>query len=361
MGLISTEVEVAINNRVVKYYENLGYKIPKNKKGKEIVSKNTKIIVKVNDLPFGSHTSVNVKCDFCDKEEYKTIWKDYITSSNKNNGLVSCKQCHDKQLGEKRRNNYKNITGLKFGYLTSLYIDKDRIENIKNNNQYASTYWLCQCDCENENLISVSIGSLQSGMVKSCGCIQNHPYKENLTSKKFGKLTVISFEENKSIETCHNYYLCKCDCENPNLKSVRSAHLKSGEIRSCGCMVTNKMSDINGWVLGHYTSEDAKQRNSIEYKKWREEVFKRDNYICQCCEERGGKLNAHHLENFADNQELRLNIDNGITLCENCHSPNISGSFHNLYGTHNNTKEQYEEFIKIKELNKNKEMVIYVI
>jgi hypothetical protein len=98
-------------------------------------------------------------------------------------------------------------------------------------------------------------------------------------------------------------------------------------------------------------------RKSIEYKNWRLEVFKRDNYTCQCCgDNKGGNLAAHHYENFSSNEDLRLEVDNGITLCDLCHNPNKYGSFHNLYGTHNNTKEQLEEYIKRYKLGEFKDL-----
>ena len=60
-------------------------------------------------------------------------------------------------------------------------------------------------------------------------------------------------------------------------------------------------------------------RNSGDYSEWRTAVFERDDYTCQICGQHGGKLNAHHIERFADNPDKRLDIDNGITLCEKCH------------------------------------------
>jgi macrodomain Ter protein organizer (MatP/YcbG family) len=57
----------------------------------------------------------------------------------------------------------------------------------------------------------------------------------------------------------------------------------------------------------------------IEYKLWRNAVFERDQYICQKCEKKGCYLNAHHKKTFKDYPELRTCIDNGITLCLECH------------------------------------------
>ncbi|WP_025912049.1 HNH endonuclease [Priestia flexa] len=102
---------------------------------------------------------------------------------------------------------------------------------------------------------------------------------------------------------------------------------------------------------GGIGSENARLRDSLEYKNWRNKVFQRDSYTCRCCgNNKGGNLHAHHVENFSENVELRFVVDNGLTLCNDCHNPNVTGSFHNIYGTRNNTKQQLEEFIKTKQL-----------
>ena len=81
----------------------------------------------------------------------------------------------------------------------------------------------------------------------------------------------------------------------------------------------------------------------IGYSEWRRQVYERDRYTCQCCGEKGGNLVAHHILNYSEHEELRTNVGNGITLCKTCHK-----EFHNTYGYKNNTKEQVNEFIYIK-------------
>lgn len=88
---------------------------------------------------------------------------------------------------------------------------------------------------------------------------------------------------------------------------------------------------------------DTFKRVNNEYKKWRIEVYKRDNYTCKCCGQTKGGLNAHHLNGYDNFKSQRYDVNNGVTLCKDCHK-----EFHKIYGKGNNTKEQFEEFLKIK-------------
>lgn len=77
---------------------------------------------------------------------------------------------------------------------------------------------------------------------------------------------------------------------------------------------------------GGLTSINATIKNSLEYRLWRESVFKRDNWTCLWCGIRWHKglgksviLHADHIKPFCNYPELRFAIDNGRTLCIACH------------------------------------------
>jgi hypothetical protein len=70
---------------------------------------------------------------------------------------------------------------------------------------------------------------------------------------------------------------------------------------------------------GGITPINRSIRMSLEYKLWREAVFKRDEWTCVWCYKKGSELNADHIKPFAYYPELRFAIDNGRTLCVDCH------------------------------------------
>lgn len=70
---------------------------------------------------------------------------------------------------------------------------------------------------------------------------------------------------------------------------------------------------------GGITDENHRVRGSLQYTEWRRSIFERDDYTCQACGNRGGKLHADHIKPFAVYPELRFDVDNGRTLCVDCH------------------------------------------
>ena len=70
---------------------------------------------------------------------------------------------------------------------------------------------------------------------------------------------------------------------------------------------------------GGLTDKNMLLRKSFEAKEWRRQVFKRDDYTCQHCGIRGGKLDADHIKPWALYPDLRFELSNGRALCRPCH------------------------------------------
>jgi hypothetical protein len=58
---------------------------------------------------------------------------------------------------------------------------------------------------------------------------------------------------------------------------------------------------------------------SPAYRAFRDAVMQRDNWTCQDCGKRGGKLHAHHIIPWAEHPDGQYDPENGVALCVPCH------------------------------------------
>src|SRR3972149_930099 len=114
---------------------------------------------------------------------------------------------------------------------------------------------------------------------------------------------------------------------------TRECWLKHHKIELRKVKIKRKKGSEHWNWRGGKTSKNMKIRNSVEYKRWRKSV-----YTCKECGKRGERLNVDHVKPFAYFPELRLDMNNGRALCENCHKKTDSYLVHRskkkyLYGT----------------------------
>jgi len=102
MGLISEWVDVTLVPGNYKYWLEKGYVLPQKigVGGKQVYEFNTKINVKVCDLPSRSNAKVLVSCDYCSKE-YSMTYDRYTSLMSE--GIVKkccCKDCKKYKIAE---------------------------------------------------------------------------------------------------------------------------------------------------------------------------------------------------------------------------------------------------------------------
>lgn len=112
----------------------------------------------------------------------------------------------------------------------------------------------------------------------------------------------------------------------------RASAVKGYEYRIGKPIFATRGENHHAWK-GGVTDRHNNFRKSAPYKSWRKAVFERDNYTCQNCYARGGELQADHIKPFAYFPKLRTAIDNGRTLCLECHkqTPTFGGKAQRLY------------------------------
>ncbi|SCC62096.1 Uncharacterized protein BCZB5J_05094 [Bacillus cereus] len=110
------------------------------------------------------------------------------------------------------------------------------------------TYWICNCDC-GTNGKTVNAYSLKNGKTISCGCYNIEVGKkrlQDLTGKKFGRLLVLERDNSKK----KTYWICKCECG--SRVSVNAYELTHEMKLSCGCIRREKY-DLTGKIFGRLT------------------------------------------------------------------------------------------------------------
>ena len=162
------------------------------------------------------------------------------------------------------------------------------------NNKRGRAMWLCMCDC----------GTII--VVDGCSLLREHT------------------------TSCKCYYIDSRLGENNVAKrpEVQAKISKGLEGRPYSAKTRAKIGDANrGEKSGKWITDRSKLKGSIahqirestEGKAWKKMVLARDCYICNDCITMGLEVQAHHLFSFVKWEELRFDLDNGVTLCEECH------------------------------------------
>lgn len=360
MGLIlPQEVSVKIVQGNHSYLSNKGYIIPK-KIGwdkNQRIDFGRSILVNVDDLPYRSEQKVEVICDYCGGKD-NLMYRDVYRMLN---GKVCTKICCTKEVCKKekatevRRINADN----KFNFKSTEYRDKDWLYNeyiikdksaeliaeetglgLRTIREYINKYDLAIKNGSKTNFITKEelkdLYVTQRKTTIEIGKIYN--LCDNTIGELLKKFNIPIFSQSEQMK---RYYYVKGGLE--HIRKVSNT-IENRILMSCRAR-NIKVEDFDGFIA----SKKMRLRGSFKYRDWRTSVFKRDNYTCQCCNQYGGKLQVHHIKNFSSSEDLRFEINNGITLCYDCHSPCVPNSFHSIYGKYNNNEEQLNEYIKLKQ------------
>ena len=239
------------------------------------------------------------------------------------------------------------------GYLNTHWHKDNELSPWDVSSGSTKTKVIIQCDNKHYHVYE----QVASSFVKGIGC----PYCINRKIHPNDSLAtmypcVIDRWSDKNAKSPYEYsphserkvwFKCPCGKHGDYVQKIANAVIYEFRCPHCSLEKTSARMRGDGchFWRGGVNGQNDTLRHRREYKDWRQCVYERDNYICQCCGVRGGRLNAHHINSFSDYPELRYNINNGITLCTKCHDTTETGSFHNMYGTHNTTASQLREYI----------------
>ena len=382
--LITTDVEIRkLNYKSALHFYKKGYNIPykKDNNGKLHFATilDNPIVVKVEDLPNRSNIEVQCQCDYCGDTYMKKWSLVYNVLFVSKHSKLACTKCKTLKMSEITQIQVSATkTDIKPFYrdkewLYNEYIVKNRSAediadecgiNVRNIREYLAKYGVKK---------TIDYHEILSKELFVQEYVDNMMTKNEIADKyKIGLKSIdklikeYGLHKRTSGESISLYNQYKGGLEEKKKKSLEvwqregfrekmrkinkeCANKLEHRIKLSATIQGINVEDWNGFV----TTEKRMIRKKTEYSDWRNAVFARDNYTCQCCGDRSGNghsvvLHAHHKENFADNPDLRFDVDNGITLCDKCHSPKYKGSFHNIYGTMHNNGLQLEEYLLMK-------------
>jgi hypothetical protein len=141
--------------------------------------------------------------------------------------------------------NRLDLKGKTFGHLTV-------IESCPSKTPY-QTRWLTRCTCGKQK--EVSTNALRMEKTISCGCVR----REDLTGRKFGYLTVTGLASG-------SVWVCQCECGKK--KHLKAQRLKSGDVKSCGCLHPKRPKIVKGQVFGRLTVLSRGQNSKTKRSRW---------------------------------------------------------------------------------------------
>ena len=132
----------------------------------------------------------------------------------------------------------KDLTGMHFGELTILGLDTERRKRDSKR-----IFWIAECSCG--NIISTRSDRLSS--IISCGCKKKSII---LPGMIFSRLTIVKEVDcPDNLTRKRRYFLCRCECGKETI--VCGEHLKSGGVKSCGCLVIDTSKELIKKIQGN--------------------------------------------------------------------------------------------------------------
>lgn len=277
-----------------------------------------------------------INCDNCGKEAYK---KPYHVKKNKN--LFCSPVCHDEFRRKKQYESLTTKVGKDFKtWLESKYWDEElstrQISKIlygKPSNSPNVLTWLDKMGIPaRERTDAVALQwkdnyerrKRQGEVFRAAheGAVSHRRRTFESIKKEYAAFNMKVLDR----YFIDGYTYLECECKVCGHECVKSLGNTS---KGCPrCVIASR-------TFADQTTVKAQRSKT---KTWRKKVLKRDKFTCQHCYSKDN-LVVHHIQGFATNENLRFELWNGVTLCEDCHR-----EFHKLYGYYDNDLFQFSQF-----------------
>jgi len=342
----------------------LARKTPYKEVLERIISDGNKLLTTEEDY-IDSNSDIVIECN-CGNNIFITTFTKY-----KMRVYQSCLECAHLNMSETKRRSKDDIEIIISSYGLKL-IDYNYI-----NNEHVVTF---ECLCGNPETVNFNVFLMRTH--KMCIQCSNEIRFDNSRQYSIEEIRPLFDKRrwqllSKEFESVDHDLECICDNGHPTKTTLY--RFSNG----CGCrecfVARNRLENHWHWRGG---ITDLKLYLREQLKEWKIKSFEKYDYVCVLTNI-NNKLNIHHLyKSFSEivyetleilNLDTRSNIgdylpeelNNIIVLFQELHDKyglgvpiesNLHNLFHKLYGTTNNTPEQFEEFTKRYKLGEFEEL-----
>ena len=259
----------------------------------------------------------------------------YEVCFNNFNSGNRCSKCSKENVAEKFKFHYEDV---------QKYIESFGYELLSN--EYKNNRVKLDMKCPEGHIFKMRFSDFKNNNRRCpiCSGVKKYEFEEvNEYVESFGyKLLSTEYVNAKEqiIVTCPN--------EKHDSYGVTFDAFKNNKSRCMECAIENRSGEKNHNYNPNKTDEERNNsRSNSKYRQFVKDVLKLSDYTCQVTSVRGGKLVVHHLNGYNWHINGRMDVNNVVVISQKIHM-----KFHAIYGYGYNTKEQWEEFVKMQELIK---------
>lgn len=266
-----------------------------------------------------ANTSMRYQCS-CGGES--TITYDRFKSGGR------CMSCGTAKTASQLRHSYKYVKE-EFAKHDCILLESTYATN--------TTPMRFKCSCGREG--TIDFYRFRNGArCAACG------FEKRAQSQRLDETSIREFFAARGYEVLGDYVNANtpvaCRCNKGHEVSISYSNFSKGvSCRFC-YWEDNRRDKHHRWNPELTETDREKERKIDGIRDWRDAVFQRDDYTCRKCKTRGALLNAHHIFNYSSHKNLRINVQNGVTLCTRCHR-----DFHKLYGRISNNSTQLTDYL----------------
>lgn len=138
---------------------------------------------------------------------------------------------------------------------------------MNKNNKTKVTFLHCKCHCGKE----FDTRKPNISRIKSCGCSRSKlkDKAKKVIGETYGRLTIIGIDKQRTKKENMNgkhmglFVICRCQCGNE--KTYHYGTIRSGHIKSCGCLVSEATIARNKRDSTKYNHVSVIKENKVDY------------------------------------------------------------------------------------------------